>query len=57
MFLSDNRFNFLKNENLFRTNWSTVFKLKVLGMKTQHFYTKLPCQKPMLRQIEWEVQD
>ena len=26
-------------------------------MKTQHFRTKVPCQKPMLRQIEWEVQN
>ena len=26
-------------------------------MKTQHFHTKLPCQMPMLRQIEWEVQN
>ena len=25
-------------------------------MKAQHFYTKLPCQKLMLRQIEWGVQ-
>ena len=23
----------------------------------QHFYAKLICQKPMLRQIEWEVQN
>ena len=23
----------------------------------QHFHTKLPYQKPMLRQIEWEVQN
>ena len=23
----------------------------------QHLHTKLTCQKPMLRQVEWEVQD
>ena len=23
----------------------------------QHYHTKLLCQKPMLRQIEWGVQD
>ena len=26
-------------------------------MKAQHFYMKLLCQKPMLGQIEWEVQN
>ena len=26
-------------------------------MKTPHFYTELPCQKPMLRQIEWGAQN
>ena len=26
-------------------------------MKTQYFYIELPCQKPMLRQIEWGVQN
>ena len=30
--------------------------MKVLGLKTQYFLTKLLCQKPMLRQIEWGVQ-
>ena len=25
-------------------------------MKGQHFHTKLSCQKPILRQIEWGVQ-
>ena len=29
----------------------------VLRMKAQHSHTKLPCQKPMLRQIEWGVQN
>ena len=31
-------------------------KLKVPRLKTHHFHAKLPCQKPMLRQIEWGVQ-
>ena len=26
-------------------------------MKTQLFHTELPCQNPMLRQIEWGVQN
>ena len=26
-------------------------------MKAQYFHTKLPCQKPMLKQIEWEVRN
>ena len=33
------------------------FLLKVLRLKAQHFQNKLLCQKPMLRQIEWEVQN
>ena len=31
--------------------------MKVLKLKTHHFQTKLSCQKPMLKQIEWEVQN
>ena len=39
-------------------NFETNFlKNKVLRLKAQHFHTKLPCQKPILRQIEWEVQN
>ena len=34
-----------------------VFKFKALRKKAQHFRTKLPCQKPMLRQMEWGVQN
>ena len=26
-------------------------------MKTQHFSANMLCQKPMLREIEWEVQN
>ena len=33
------------------------FELKVLGLKSQHFYTKLFCQNPMLRQTECGVQN
>ena len=40
----------------FLKNLSTVF-FKVLRLITQHFHTKLLCQKPMLRQIEWGVQN
>ena len=31
--------------------------MKALRLKTHHFYTKLPYQKPMLRQLEWWVQN
>ena len=48
--------NFVKNET-FSKNWSTVFKLKVLRLQTQHFHAKLPCQKSMLGQIEWGIQN
>ena len=39
--------NFLKDEKLFKKG------SKVVRLKRQHFHTKLPCQKPILRQIEW----
>ena len=54
MFLCNFETNFLKNENLFQ---KTGVLLKVFGFKMQHFHTKLPCHKPMSRQIEWGVQD
>ena len=37
--------------------WGTAFSLKVLRLKTHHFHTKLPCRKPMLRNIEWGLQN
>ena len=42
----------LKNEffekgKTFSKNWSIVFWLKVLRLKTQDSHTKLPCQKPI----------
>ena len=43
--------DFLEKENLFSRHWSTVFQLKALRLKTYHFHTKLPYQKPILRQI------
>ena len=30
---------------------------KIRRLKMQHFHTKLPCEKPMLRLIEWGVQN
>ena len=35
----------------FSKNWSNVFQLKVQILKTYHFRTKLPYQKPMLISI------
>ena len=32
----------------FPKNWSNFFQLKVLRLKTQHFHTKLSCQKSVL---------
>ena len=49
--------NFLKKRKPFLKNWSTFFQLKVRRRKTSHLHTKLPCQKPILRQIEWRVQN
>ena len=49
---------FSEKRKPFSKNWITIFFLvKVLRLKTQHFHTKLPCQKPMLRQIEYGVQN
>ena len=47
---------FLKNENFFSENWSTLFYLKALKLKTHNFHTKLTCQDLKLRQMEWGVQ-
>ena len=47
---------FGKTEPLLK-NWRTVFQLKVLRLKTQHFHAKLPCQKPMLRKIKCGLQN
>ena len=41
----------------FSKNWSTAFESKVLRLKPQHFHTKLPYQKLMLRQIVWGIQN
>ena len=49
--------DFLENENLFQRNWSIVFYLKAIILKTHHFHTKLPYQKPMFRQIKWWLQN
>ena len=49
--------NFLENENFFSKNWRTIFQLKALRLKTHHFHTKLPYQKPILRHIESWVQN
>ena len=46
--------DFLENENHFQ---KTGVPLKALRLKTSHFHTKLPCQKPMLRQIKWWLQN
>ena len=45
-----------KTKTFFK-NWSAIFQLKALKLKKYHSHTKLPYQKPMLRQIEWWVQN
>ena len=69
MFLSDHQWKFWTFSILylwkefsgkrkpFSKNWRTDFLLKVLRLRTHHFHSELPCQKPMLRQIEWWVQN
>ena len=41
--------------NVFWKTKTFFKKVKALRLKMHHFHTKLPCQKPMLRQIEWWV--
>ena len=31
--------------------------MKVMGLTTQYFHTKLLCQKPISRQLKWGVQN
>ena len=45
--------DFPENENLFSKNWSIVFQLKAVRLKMHYFHTKVPYQRPMLRQIKW----
>ena len=49
--------SFLKERKPFLKNWGTVFQLKVMLLKVPYFPTKLPCQKPVLRKIEWGVKN
>ena len=51
------RFHYFNFETSFLKNRSTVFQLKVMRWKTQNFHVKRPCQKPILRQIEWRMQN
>ena len=51
-------FNFQKifwKTNTFFKKLEYRFLVKKIRLKTQHFHTKLSCQKAMLRQIDWEV--
>ena len=49
--------NFLEDKNLFQKTVKPFFFFKVLRLKTHHFHKKLSCQKPMLGQIEWWIQN
>ena len=45
--------DFLGKGNFFQKTGVPFFLLKTLRLKADHLQTKLPYQKPMLRQIEW----
>ena len=47
----------MENENLSQKTGVQFFMLKALRLKTHHFHSKLLCQKPMFRQIEWRLQN
>ena len=48
--------NFLENKTFFE-KLEYRFLVESTKLKTHHFHTKLPHQKPMLRQIEWWLQN
>ena len=48
--------SFLETTN-FKKKLETIFYLKVLRIKKQQFDTKQLCQKPMLRQTEYAIQN
>ena len=50
--------NFLENGNLFQKTVVWFFSWKYwLRLKMHYFHRKLSCQKPILKQIEWWVQN
>ena len=48
--------DFLENENFFQKT-GLLFLVESIRIENAHFHTKLPYQRPMLRQIEWRVQN
>ena len=46
--------NFLENKNLFK-KLEQNFLVESTKFENAAFHTKLPCKKPILRQIEWGV--
>ena len=48
-----NVFNTLTLKQIFWKTKTFFKKLEYCFLKTYHFHTKLPYQKPMLRQIKW----
>ena len=44
-------------KTFFKNIYNKLVYFEVLRLKTQHFYTKLLRQKPVLRQIEWRIQN
>ena len=48
---------FLKNAKTLFKKLEYGFLVEILRLKAHHFHTKLSCQKPMLRHIEWGVQN
>ena len=52
----DLRFQYFNFETDFLEN-EYLFQKKALSLKKHHFHTKLLYEKPMLRQIEWWVQN
>ena len=41
--------SWLKTKTFLKKTGELFFYFRVLRMNVQHFHTKLPCQKPMLR--------
>ena len=53
--VSFERFEYFNFERVFLENETFLKKHEYQRLKMHHFHTKLPYQKPMLRQNEWRV--
>ena len=50
--------NFMENENFSqKSGVPFLVETTALRLKTRHFHSKLLCQEPILRKIEWQLRN